>query len=445
MIYREDAEHILKTVLAASTADETQVTLKSEDLNLTRFNENWIHQNLQRLTHSVTIKVVQQKRIGTAIVSALDDASLQAGVKQALHNAHFVQANPALTPMPAAQPVREMAAIYADTLKQTPADRAAIAAEIIDIAKQRSLTACGSYYNTLSTLAVANSNGVMVYHSGNYILLRIIMNNGLMTGYADQIVLNASALDHKKLAEEAAHKALLRTGQASLVLTPGEYDTVFAATAVADLIRFPAMIAWGGTAFLDGRSFMTGRIGEKVFGDNITVYDDAFHPMALPMPFDAEGMPKTRVSIIEKGIAKGVVYDNTSGGRAGCGSSGHAGERGDAPSHMILLPGNSSEEEMIRSTKHGVYMTRFHYTHCPEPMQVVGTGTTRDGTFLIENGEIVARLKNLRYTESMIRTFSNVEALGREVRLTRDWWSSFISLLPAMKVNGFTFTGNTTF
>jgi predicted Zn-dependent protease len=87
---------------------------------------------------------------------------------------------------------------------------------------------------------------------------------------------------------------------------------------------------------------------------------------------------------------------------------------------LIIAPGQSSIEEMIRNTKRGVYVTRFHYTHCPEPMQVIATGTTRDGTFLIENGEIVARLKNLRYTDSMIRVFANVDSLSKQQYLVKD-------------------------
>lgn len=102
-------------------------------------------------------------------------------------------------------------------------------------------------------------------------------------------------------------------------------------------------------------------------------------------------------------------------------------------------------ESMISSTQKGILVTRFHYTHAPDPTNVVATGTTRDGTFLIENGEITQRLRNLRFTDSMVRAFSNVEAISRSSRLTRDWWSTFISVLPALKINGFRFTGGTTF
>jgi PmbA protein len=90
-------------------------------------------------------------------------------------------------------------------------------------------------------------------------------------------------------------------------------------------------------------------------------------------------------------------------------------------------------------------VTRFHYTHCPDPMRVVATGTTRDGTFLIEDGQIVARLKNLRFTDSVLTAFSRVSGISPDRRLARDWWSSYVSVLPAIRVDGFHFTGATTF
>ncbi len=110
-----------------------------------------------------------------------------------------------------------------------------------------------------------------------------------------------------------------------------------------------------------------------------------------------------------------------------------------------MAPGNTPADEILRTTRRSILVTRFHYTHAPEPMRVVATGTTRDGTFLIEDGRIVARLRNLRFTESMITALANCDAVSREVRLTRDWWSTFESVLPTVRLRNFTFTGATTF
>lgn len=443
MIGRERTEQLVKTILGYSHAEQTQVAISGETLGLTRFSNNHIHQNLLRDNHTITIKVIDQKRVGTATTNSLDESSLHQAVDTALHNAQFQKANPNLADLADPRPVQRIDALSQATLDQTPMDRAEATREIIGVATARHLIASGTYSNTLSELAVANSRGLFAYHTGGSALLRTIINNGEITGYADQLHQDVSIIKPRALAEEALWKATLKEDSASI--DPGEYETVFEAYAVADLIRFLGMIAFGALAVQEGRSFMAKSIGQKVFADQVSIFDDAFDPRSLCQPFDNEGMPKVRVPIIENGVARGVVYDRGTAHREGRESTGHSGHWGPMPSHMILEGGDSDRDAMIRNTKRGILVTRFHYTHCPEPMRVVATGTTRDGTFLIENGEITRRLKNLRFTESMIRAFANVEAIARDTRLTRDWWSTFVSVLPAVKINGFTFTGSTTF
>jgi len=127
-------------------------------------------------------------------------------------------------------------------------------------------------------------------------------------------------------------------------------------------------------------------------------------------------------------------------------STGHASrQRGGMPANLVMAGGDSSLAEMVRSTKRGIYITRFHYTHCPDPVNVIMTGTTRDGTYFIENGEIKYPIKNLRLTDSVLRVFSHVSHISSERKLQRDWWGTFTSLLPALKADKCNFSGATTF
>ncbi len=195
---------------------------------------------------------------------------------------------------------------------------------------------------------------------------------------------------------------------------------------------------------------MASQMGQKVMGDNITIWDDGLDTRGLAIPFDSEGMPKRKVVLIDKGVAAGVVYDVNTALKDGVQSTGHAGGQfggrwGPIPGNMFLAEGEGTLKDMIASTKKGLLVTRFHYTHCPDPTRVVATGTTRDGTFLIEDGRLSARVKNLRFTESMVEAFGRVESVSNSSRLTRDWWSTFSSVLPAVKIKDFTFTGVTSF
>ena len=449
MIGRETAEKLARLILDYSTADDTQVLISSEVLNYTRFNQNWIHQNLTRMNHTVNIKVFHQGRVGAVTVNTLDESSLRQAVDQALHFASFVAANPNRPPLPEPQAIQELDLINMDLVNQTPEQRADAVGEIIGLAKAKHIDASGSYANELRETLIATSKGVMAYHAGNHAMVRTVVTaRDVISGYADQIVTNPADLDVRKLGEDAVWKATLR--ESSILLPPGQYDTVFEATAVADLLRFPGYLAFGARAVQEGRSFMAKSMGQQVFSPSITIVDDSLHPLTLRRAFDSEGSPKKAVPIFTSGVATGVVYDTATADKEGKASTGHAGQPGGwsfgpQPDNMIVSGGDSSRDAMIRNTKRGLLVTRFHYTHCPEPMDIVATGTTRDGTFLIENGEIVARVLNFRFTESMIRAFANVEAVSSDVRLTRDWWSTFYMVLPAMKINGFTYTGNTTF
>lgn len=188
---------------------------------------------------------------------------------------------------------------------------------------------------------------------------------------------------------------------------------------------------------------MNGKFGEKVMGENVTIWDDGLDPAGLPRSFDAEGLPKQRVDMIVNGVAKAVVYDSYTAKKEGKESTGHAVSPiiayGPMPGNMFMQPGDSSVEEMIASTKRGILVTRFHYTNLIHPILVLITGMTRDGTFLIEDGKITKPLKNLRFTDGVIERLSNVELISKETK------REAYAVVPALKVKGFRFTGATEF
>lgn len=190
---------------------------------------------------------------------------------------------------------------------------------------------------------------------------------------------------------------------------------------------------------------MSGKLGEKVTGDNITIWDDGLDPSGCPMPFDFEGIPKKKVMLIENGVARGVVYDSLTAAKEGTEPTGHSlGEMAFIPSlpiNLFMAGGNVSVEDMIASTKKGILVTRFHYVNVVHPVKSLITGMTRDGTFLIEDGKIVRGVKNLRFTESVLGAFSRVDALSSQKVMT----GLLTVVCPAIRVRGFTFTGATEF
>ena len=173
--------------------------------------------------------------------------------------------------------------------------------------------------------------------------------------------------------------------------------------------------------------------------------DDGYDPSGLPLPFDFEGVPKYRVDLIKAGVANAVVYDSYTATREGKSSTGHAlpapNTQGPFPLNMFMQPGNSTKEEMVKSTKRGILVTRFWYTRPVDDLKVIVTGTTRDGTFLIEDGEVKQPVRNMRFTTSYLDALSNTLAIGKATKLESSGFGA--SRVPAIKVAKFHFTGVT--
>ena len=196
---------------------------------------------------------------------------------------------------------------------------------------------------------------------------------------------------------------------------------------------------------------MAGRICERVTVEPFTLSDDALDARTLGIPFDVEGTPKQKVTVVEKGVARGPVYDRASAKAMGARSTGHAADParytpGGHAGNLTMAGGSATREDLIGAVGRGVLITRFHYTNTPDPRLATMTGTTRDGTFLIEGGKITAALANVRYTMSALDLFAGIELLGPQ-RLARDWWSSngmgsVVCLVPPMKVRRATITGS---
>jgi predicted Zn-dependent protease len=261
------------------------------------------------------------------------------------------------------------------------------------------------------------------------------------SGHAERISMDVGDIDGADVAKEAVDKALRNVNQTEI--PPGEYDVVFQPYAVADILDFFAYLSFGAQAYQEKRSFMAGRIGEKVMGENITLWDDGLASDTTPNPFDFEGVPKQRVTFVDKGIAQGVVWDSYTGGKEGRESTGHAlpagSTFGPVPSNMYLQTGDASIDDMVASTKRGVWVSRFWYTRPVHPLNVVVTGMTRDGTFLIEDGKITSPVRNLRFTQSYLDAMNNVELIGKDSMLSQA--IAGVSRVPALKIRNWNFTG----
>jgi PmbA protein len=441
-------EEIANRVLAFSSADQTEALIFGNDEHLTRFAVNTIHQNVSEMDVAVRVRSVFGKKAGVASGNDLSDEALRKVVKSAETVARFQQDNPDFHSLPEPLPVKEVDAYFETTAACAPEERARGVAAICAMSRENGLEAAGAFSTAVEEVMVANSLGVSTYHCGTMAHVVTVIMGDDSSGYATAANMDVSALDPEAVGRVAVDKALRSRNPTEI--EPGAYTVILEEDAVADMLSTLGYLGFGALAVQEGRSFMNGRFGQKITGENITLWDDGYDRRGLVLPFDFEGVPKQRVTLIENGVAKGVVYDSFTAGREESKvSTGHSlpapNTFGPIPINLFMAPGHATKEEMLTSTERGIWVTRFHYTNPVHPVKTVLTGMTRDGTFLIENGQITRPLKNLRFTQSILEALDRAEMLGSELKMIKADWGSFATCAPAAKIHEFQFTGSTEF
>ncbi len=448
MIGKSRLKAIADTVLSAASADQIEVLVVGQDLALTRFAANTIHQNVSETDVSVRVRAIVGKKTGVASTNDVSDESLKQLAHRAETIASFQHENPEGASLPQPLPVREVDAFSQETASCPPQVRAQGVNEILQLSRQNQMQASGAFSTGTEETLVANSLGVSAYHCGTMATVMTVIMGDDSSGYAAEVSRDVSRLDTKQIAQIAVDKAV--QSKHPMPMDPGTYTVILEPDAVATMMFYLAYLGMGALSVQENRSFMSGRIGQPVTGENITIWDDGFDPRGIMFPFDYEGVPKQKVVLIEEGIARGVVYDSASANKEpGKTSTGHGlpapNTMGPIPTNLFMKPGDATAEDMIASTKKGIWVTRFHYVNPVHPVKAILTGMTRDGTFLIEDGKITRPLKNLRFTQSILEAFSHAEMLGRDLKMIKMGFGNFATCAPAAKINGFTFTGATEF
>lgn len=447
MIGKEECLRLLKSVLQKSSADQTEVVLLTEDSSLTRFASSSVHQHVAEKNGTIILRVVLDKRIAVVTTNILTPSSMRDLLNKAIFLVKIQPPNEDFISLPEPKPIPEIDTFSGNIEHLTPGKKVKMIKDLFKKVKGKGLKASGAFSNGAVELAVANSLGVEAYQRYSDLIFHLIVENEEGSGYASFVSREPDQFDIESLTREAVGKAL--KGE-PIQIEVGEYEVILGPYAVSDLLSFLGYLGFHALAVQEGRSFFCDQFGKKMVDEKVTIYDDGLDPGGLQIPFDFEGIPKQRVIFFEQGIAKAVTFDSFTAGREGKRSTGHSlmapNTEGPVPINLFLKEGESSLEEMVRSVRKGIYVTRFHYTNVVEPMKAVITGMTRDGTFLIEEGEIKRPIKNLRFTESILKALSRVSAISKDRRLCSEgtvYSRRFVTgtVAPAIKIDGFNFSG----
>jgi predicted Zn-dependent protease len=424
MVGKDRALSVCEEAISACGADAAEAVLMLETDSLTRFANSEIHQNTTVDSAELLVRAVLGTREGWASANQIASDAVREAATRAVQMARVQPENPEAPGLADPAEYEEAEGYDEQTHSFTPAQRAQAVSRIIRQADAHKLNASGSLRTRTTEVAVANSKGVRAWARGTDASLITVVMTGFEpdagSGYAEAASRRVGDLDFEAMGATAVRKCLAARHPGDV--EPGEYVVVMEPSAVATALQMLAYMGMNGISFIEGRSYASGRLGTKVTSEMVTVVDDWRDPDTSPLPFDFEGVPRQRVTLIDRGIASAMIYDRTAAARANARSTGHAvpggGMPGGYPLHLSMNAGDSTIREMVAGTERGIYITRFNYANPVHPVKTIFTGMTKDGTFMIEDGRIGRPLRNLRFTDSILDgLFASITAISCDTGL----------------------------
>ncbi|MCP3915081.1 MAG: TldD/PmbA family protein [bacterium] len=450
---QDQALDFLQSVVAASDADETEVTLDATEDRFARFAEEGPTQSgdRERVDLAVRVRVADPGggfKEARATCGSLDLADARAALERATILARMGHTNAELVPLGGAVDVPETAP-ERPTLDHTFREKADWVRAALGACKAEELAPSGLARTTGMTRTIVNSAGRAVHGArtrASFAVTASAKDGEGGSGFAEQSHANVERISHESVIRRAVSKAVQnRTPQA---IEPGEYTVVLEPSAVSSLLLFAAYHGFGAQEVDERSSLLCGRVGERLFPDALRVVDDARNEVYPGFLFDGEGQPKQRVELLENGAFSGPVTDSRWARKLGAENTGHGVPQpstdGPAATNLCVAAGHHSLEQLIADVDDGLLVSQFHYTNMIEPLALTLTGMTRNGTFRIQNGKITGPVRNLRFTETLVNALSRVTGVGRDLEVAGALFDGEV-VCPALRVDRFRFTSTTDF
>jgi len=427
----------------SSKYDELEILIESSNNILARFADNDIIQSISQEKTSVRFRVIKDKKTGIASTNDLTEAGLLESFNKSLSVLKFMPKDKALITL--FEDKNKFTEEFSYQMK-THEEKAKSIKLAMKYVEQNNMKSAGIDSETVETLTLLNSSGLEKTSSVSQSNFSISIT-APTKGWAEETVKDSRSINHLEITKKAVDVALMNKDAISL--DAKDYDVVLSPDAATDLFSFLGIYALNGKSFYEKTGAFT-ELDKKVLGDNISISDNPFHSLKKGFAFDYEGVDKKELELIKNGVIKNIPLDRKYADKLNKETTAHGFTQpnnwGAIPINLVVAKGNSNKEEMIKSTKYGLYVNRFHYSNIINPKDMTFTGMTRDGLFLIEDGKITKAVKNLRFTDSIIRLLNNVEMLSEDRKVTSLFMSpSSSAIVPFMKIKGFKFSSTTEF
>lgn len=397
---------------------EALVRVASTRGGLTRFATSFIHQNVAEDATTVAITLAVDGRVASATTTDTSDAALARLLDATLEAARVRPADPyyaGLAPPSEPSPVDHWDDATADA---DPAARAAVVAAFVDAIEAAGgggaaggAEAAGYCATTASVVALATSAGLRRRGRTTSADLSGVARIDGAEGRGGSIAASLTALDGSAAGTQAGDTA--RAALDPVEIDAGEYEVVLETGCVASILDFFSLYGFNAKMHAEGQSFV--HLGDEQFDPAVALWDDVADPRAIGLGFDADGVRRRRLDLIDAGRSVALAYDRRTAHREGAEPTGHG--MGDASSgavctNLFLASGDRSHADLVAGVERGLQVHGFWYLRPLDPKTLVVTGLTRGGVFLIEGGRITRSVANLRFTQSFVAALGPGRVLG---------------------------------
>jgi predicted Zn-dependent protease len=445
-----------RALRAADGVEGVEAHFSGHASSLLRLAESRVVQAGHVAEGELTVRIVAAGREAWASTHDLTGTGIQACVAAAMTTARWAPApdQPFELPVPTGAPREVPDAWDGSTARLDASTKERWLAPSLQAHRTDDLALAGRFHSGTRVRAVRSSTGVRAWHAGSYVDLALSSLERPAGHRASSYRTRSDARVGEALVQGLAEETRQECHRAHdpIDLDPGAWDVVLAPAAVADLLGWLAQTGFSSKAYEDGQSFVEGKVGEPVTGAQVTLIDDGTmpHRIGVPMPFDAEGQPRQRVTLVEHGVARSIVHDTRSARRAGTCTTGHARgvdlftTGGSEAAHLHFEPGEAELDELVGQVDVGLLVTRLHYVNgLIDPRRAVMTGLLRDAAFLIEDGRPTRAVRSLRFTDSILEAFARIpgaRGVGRQLESVGSWEPGHSTVCPHLLVRGLRFT-----
>lgn len=459
LLQQDHALDLCRDLVESSPAEQTEVTLECAEDRFVRYADEGPTQTADRERYELSVRV----RLGSgeedrgpfggwrearATTGSFEAGEAKAALERALTLAEVSDAKTDLVPMGGPVAVPETA-LERPTMDHTFREKAAWVAQARAACEAQDLAPAGLAQTTAMTRTVVNSMGRAVHGArtrAGFSLTASPTGGEGGSGFSEVIHKNVERLDVEGAIARAVDKAV--RSRHTVAIDPGKYTVVLEPAAVSAMLLFTCAYGFGAQEMHEQRSMICGRVGEKLFPENLNLSDDVNNDVYPGFLFDGEGSPTERVALLESGAFQGPVTDERWARKLGLRNTGHGrvqpSPHGPLATSLVLAAGDKSMDQLVAGVEHGLLVTQFHYTNMIEPRDLTLTGMTRNGTFLIERGRVTQAVKNLRYTQSLVDALQNVSGVGDRQEAAGALFDGEV-VCPALRIDDFQFTSTTDF